>query len=333
MMDIVISSGHGLHIRGASGIIDEVDEARRVVDTVAQYLRRLGVGVAVFHDDVSDDQSENLERIVDFHNSQDRDRDVSVHFNAYEPTDEPMGCEVLYVTEEVFAEELSEVMANVAGFINRGAKQRNDLYFLNQTNEPAVLAEICFVDSVADTDAYADRFDRLCKAIAITLAGTDIEVTPDRQPLVVAGFSGKCSWFGGPDDTGVDPDEGLAFIYDYDTAPDLFLDEQPPGTSGLARRLDPDAFYVACRWDYDVTSKDMLADQSRLALVRAKRTGKRFFAHPADWGPHQDTGRAADLSPGLLEALGIGTDDEVVVIYPAPADSMDAEPRSLSGLS
>ena len=165
-------------------------------------------------------------------------------------------------------------MAKVAGFINRGAKQRNDLYFLNQTNEPAVLAEICFVDSTADTDAYADRFDQLCKAIAITLAGTDIEVTPDRQPLIAAGFSGKCSWFGGPDDTGVDPDEGLAFIYDYDTAPDLFLDEQPPGTSGLARRLDPDAFYVACRWDYDVTSKDMLADQSRLALVRAKRTGK-----------------------------------------------------------
>ena len=155
-MDIVISSGHGRHIRGASGIIDEVDEARRVVDTVAQYLRRLGVGVAVFHDDVSEDQSENLERIVDFHNSQDRDRDVRVHFNAYEPTNEPMGCEVLYLTEDVFAEELSAVMAKVAGFINRGAKQRNDLYFLNQTNEPAVLAEICFVDSAADTDAYAD---------------------------------------------------------------------------------------------------------------------------------------------------------------------------------
>ena len=27
---IVISSGHGKYVRGASGIIDEVDEARRV---------------------------------------------------------------------------------------------------------------------------------------------------------------------------------------------------------------------------------------------------------------------------------------------------------------
>ena len=29
---IVIASGHGNHVRGASGIIDEVDEARRVVE-------------------------------------------------------------------------------------------------------------------------------------------------------------------------------------------------------------------------------------------------------------------------------------------------------------
>jgi hypothetical protein len=208
-------------------------------------------------------------------------------------------------------------MANAAGFIDRGPKQRSDLYFLNQTEEPAVLAEICFVDSVADTDAYADRFEGLCRAIAVALAGTDIEVSPDLEPRILVGFSGKCSWFGGPDDTGVDADEGLAFIYDYDTAPDLFLDEQPPGTTGLARRLDPEAFYIACRWDYDLTPKEMLADQNKLAIVRAKKTGKTFLAHPADWGPHQDTGRAADLSPGLLDALGLSTDDEVVVIYPS----------------
>ena len=31
---IVISSGHGLYVRGASGIIDEVDEARRFTDAL-----------------------------------------------------------------------------------------------------------------------------------------------------------------------------------------------------------------------------------------------------------------------------------------------------------
>jgi hypothetical protein len=125
---------------------------------------------------------------------------------------------------------------------------------------------------------------------------------------------GTCSWFGGPDDDGVSPDEGLAFIYDTEDAPHLFLPEQPEGTTGLARRLDPRVFYLACRWDYDVTPKSMLADHSLKALVTAG--GKTFVAYPADWGPHEHTGRIADLSPGLMEALGVKTDDEVEVVYP-----------------
>jgi hypothetical protein len=60
----------------------------------------------------------------------------------------------------------------------------------------------------------------------------------------------------------------------------------------------------------------MLAMPTMQALVKAG--GKEFYAWPADWGPHEDTGRAADLSPALLQALGLTTDDEVEVIYPAP---------------
>jgi hypothetical protein len=140
----------------------------------------------------------------------------------------------------------------------------------------------------------------------------DVEEAPPEALLHV---KGKCSWFGGPEDMGVDADEGLAFIYDYDQAPYLFLDQQPPGTTGLARRLNTEhVYYVACRWDYDVTPKDMLAQDIK-ALVRAN--GKEFLAWPADWGPHEDTGRVADISHVLMRALGIETDDEVEVIYPA----------------
>ena len=52
-MSITISSGHGLHIRGARDIIDEVDEARRVTNRMTDILRNNGVPVSVFHDDVS----------------------------------------------------------------------------------------------------------------------------------------------------------------------------------------------------------------------------------------------------------------------------------------
>jgi hypothetical protein len=115
----------------------------------------------------------------------------------------------------------------------------------------------------------------------------------------------------------VSPSEGLAFIYEYEQRPDLFLPSQPPHTSGLARRLDPDVLYVACRWDYGRTPKPMLADKTFKARVSAE--SRRFDAWPADWGPHQSTGRIADLSPRLMEMLGVATDDVVEVVYPAPA--------------
>src|SRR5436190_18916316 len=105
-MNIVISSGHGKYIRGASGYLDEVDEARLVVEQVATYLRSVNINVKTFHDDISDDQSENLNRIVNYHNAQSRDLDVSVHFNAYQTTSSPMGCECLYVTQQLLAAEV-----------------------------------------------------------------------------------------------------------------------------------------------------------------------------------------------------------------------------------
>src|SRR4030095_4665996 len=129
---------------------------------------------------------------------------------------------------------------------------------------------------------------------------------------------GTCSWFGGPEDDGVSANEGLAFLYEYADAPHLFLPKQPSGTTGLARRLNPDIFYVACRWDYDEISKEELRNPSVQAIVRNVRTGKEFRAWPSDWGPHEEqTGRAADLSPGLMAALDLETDDIVEVFYPA----------------
>ena len=104
---VVISSGPGKYVRGASGILDEVDEARRMVERVATELRNRGVEVTTYHDDVSKSQDENLNRIVDFHNSKQRDLDVSVHFNAYEQVSKPMGTEVLYVTQSGLAAEVS----------------------------------------------------------------------------------------------------------------------------------------------------------------------------------------------------------------------------------
>jgi hypothetical protein len=82
MVAVVISSGHGRYVSGAVGILNEVDEARRVVKRVADFFEELDVDVKEFHDDTSKTQNENLKRIVGYHNAQTRDLDVSVHFNS-----------------------------------------------------------------------------------------------------------------------------------------------------------------------------------------------------------------------------------------------------------
>lgn len=161
---VVISSGHGKYVRGACGVLDEVNEARRVVDRVANDLALCGVSVVSYHDDVSKSQSENLKRIVDFHNSKVRDLDISVHFNAYVETDKPMGTECLYVTQRELASHVASDIS-MCGLIDRGPKQRGDLYFLNNTAKPAILIEVCFVDSSADAEIYLEQFDAICSAI------------------------------------------------------------------------------------------------------------------------------------------------------------------------
>ena len=144
-MKLVISSGHGKYVRGASGIIDEVDEARRVVNRLAELIPN----AVIFHDDVSTTQDENLERIVAFHNSQTRDLDVSVHFNAFEQTASPKGTECWYYSQEALADKVSAEISDASGLKDRGGKPSTSLYFLNNTEEPAILIEVCFVDSSA----------------------------------------------------------------------------------------------------------------------------------------------------------------------------------------
>jgi len=312
-MKFVISSGHAKYVQGASHYINEVDEARKVVEAVAEVLEDNGHEVITYHDNESTSQSENLDRIVDFHNAQGpRDLDISVHFNAYVPTEGPMGTEVLYLTQETVATSVVNTLAAAGNFVNRGIKKRTDLAFLNGCDEPAILIEVCFVDSESDVANYKENFEEICEALGGL--GSD-EATPVAHVKV----SGKVSWFGGPDDTGVDADEGLAFIYEYDMAPQILLDEQPPGTTGLARRLDPNSPYVAIRWDYDVTPKTMLQNPQLLAKV-TNADGDSVYAWPGDWGPHDSTGRVADVSSGIMDRLQLSTDDTVTVEYPFEPD-------------
>jgi len=177
---IAISSGHGKYIRGAKGIIDEVDEARRVTDRVAQILRARGHECVVFHDDVSRTVDDNLNAIVNWHREQDGDRDALVHFNAWH-TPDAHGTEAIFrdVCDKLFVAGVAESMSKVGfrlrpaqnGSSMQGAVQRSDLRVLNSlTDREKVLIEVCFVTSPRDVQIYAEHFESLCKHIADALA-------------------------------------------------------------------------------------------------------------------------------------------------------------------
>jgi N-acetylmuramoyl-L-alanine amidase len=185
-MQIVISSGHSKRVRGAAGVLDEVDEARLVVDRVAEIARGAGVGVKTFHDDTSGTQNENLNTIVRYHNAQQRDLDVSVHFNAFQKTDKPMGTECLYVSQQALSARVAAGIAKAGGLINRGAKKRTNLAFLNKTNKPSILIEVCFVDSTADARLYRNSFDAICKSIAEVTGG--VAIGKPAEPALPAVF-------------------------------------------------------------------------------------------------------------------------------------------------
>jgi hypothetical protein len=147
-----------------------------------------------------------------------------------------------------------------------------------------------------------------------------LDVTyPDTATASVT-LTGKMSWFGGPHDLGVKPGEGLALMNasDVNSAAfsDYFLPQQPANTTGLARRLDPAALYIACRWNYSVTPRNYL----RTIKVKFTNPANQISiqAQPVDWGPNDDTSRVADLSPELMKQLGLQTDSKCRVDIPLP---------------
>lgn len=134
---------------------------------------------------------------------------------------------------------------------------------------------------------------------------------------VIFHVEGKMSTFGGPHDTGMKPDEGLALFDDEQDMKahglgDYLLSQAVAGAPGLGRRLNPAKYYLACRWwDAGLSRKKV---RSSWAWVENPKTGKRHRARPVDYGPAPYTGRVADLSPGLAQALALRTDDICRVI-------------------
>ena len=158
---------------GASGILNEVTEARKVARRVTAILQSANVPVTYFEDNGSTNQTQNINWLVNEHNKDQDGLVVSIHFNSIgKKQDRAIGTEVLYFDQQQLAAKVSKAISEATNgeLLNRGAKQRKELGVLARTYEPAILIEVCFVDSTIDVAVYRRDFENICLAIAKELA-------------------------------------------------------------------------------------------------------------------------------------------------------------------
>lgn len=170
---ITISAGHSAKGAdyGAVSYLDESKEVRVITKYVIEYLKEAGYTVYNCTDDVTTGGvSQHLAEIVARHNKHTANLAVSIHLNSSAKTQSPLGCEVYYSpggksVKAKAAKAICHALARL-GFKNRGPKTSSGLYFLNHTNDPAILVEAFFVSSKADVALYEKSKKKVAKAIA-----------------------------------------------------------------------------------------------------------------------------------------------------------------------
>lgn len=175
-MELNVHGGHNARVPGASGLINEVTEDRKIKDLVISKLQALGHTVYDCTDDAGASQSANLSNIVAKCNAQAVDLDVSIHFNAGAGdtggNGKTTGTEALVYAgtgkAAAYAAAICDAIATL-GFKNRGVKVRPDLYVLRHTKAPALLVECCFVDDADDVALY--DADQMATAIVRGITG------------------------------------------------------------------------------------------------------------------------------------------------------------------
>ena len=242
-------------------------------------------------------------------------------------------------TEDAGFELISVTKGTVAG------AEMNVLTFSERTEELVGSVELFPAKAGASIDEINGIFEDLSGQGFSFICYADVYLEDKEVPLIAARRSGvplgsnhlvlngRMSTFGGPDDTGMTPAENLALVEKQAQADeypaDFFLSASAAGAPGWGRRLNPEKYYIACRWDYSLTPKAFL--RTAVITVQDPTNSRSAQVRAVDWGPNEATGRIADLSPGLARFLGLNTDDIVNVIVPTPAGLTPSAAPSATG--
>ncbi len=174
---VTVHAGHnpsGKIACGASDLLDESTEARWIARKVIKLLRKNGIKAANCTVNNGISQRNVLSKLcVKCNAVTDADLNISIHFNSGrndKTGDGKTGGTEVLLTENVsdkgdIAKRICNQMEHL-GFTNRGVKVTGNLYFLNNTNAPAILVETCFVDDKDDYILYTRYRADVARAIA-----------------------------------------------------------------------------------------------------------------------------------------------------------------------
>lgn len=185
-MKIAVRGGHNFQATGASALIDETTEDRKVKDSVIKYLNQLGHTVL----DVTPgnmDKDSDLVYGVSKANNWGSDLFISIHFNkAYNSYNGKIGAECLVYSKTDNIKLDEEVALRIQNALDglgftgpnnksRGVKEDKELYELRATKMASIIVETCFVEATEDVALYKSLGpDVIGKTIAEAISNVKI---------------------------------------------------------------------------------------------------------------------------------------------------------------
>lgn len=167
MATIVLDAGHGGSDFGATYLGRmEKDDNLRLTMAVSDILQKAGQNVIYTRTgDVYETPSQKAQEA----NAANADYFVSIHRNSSPYDNQYTGIESLvydkYGTAAKMAENINRQLEKI-GFVNHGVNERPNLAVLRQTNMPAVLVEVGFINTDRDNMLFDSRFQEIAQAIA-----------------------------------------------------------------------------------------------------------------------------------------------------------------------
>ncbi|WLF70904.1 N-acetylmuramoyl-L-alanine amidase [Clostridium septicum] len=179
-MKIAFRGGHNEQATGASALIDELTEDRKVLAECINVARGYGHEVLDCTPgpcDVNTDLVYGVKKA----NEWGADIYIPIHFDkAYDNYNGALGTGTfVYSKSDAYKDEdiAQKISNNIAalGFKNRGVKEA-DYYDLRMTTMPAVLVEVCFCEATEDVALYRKLGARkIAEAIVSGITGKNIE--------------------------------------------------------------------------------------------------------------------------------------------------------------